>query len=85
MKSTNIIEEYIEALPLIEDYIESDESYKGMPIIDKYIFSIFSQDEMNKINLLNLSKMDKILFIREMLYFDPNERNKIIETEQKED
>lgn len=79
MKSANIIEDYIDAMPSIEDYIESDESYKDMPIIDKYIFSVFSQDEINKINLLDLSKMDKILFIREMLYFDPNERNKIIE------
>ncbi|MCK4380981.1 MAG: hypothetical protein KAW51_07545 [Candidatus Lokiarchaeota archaeon] len=79
MKSANIIEDYIDALPLIEDYVESDESYKDMPIIDKYIFSVFSQDEINKINLLDLSKMDKILFIREMLYFDLNERNTIIE------
>lgn len=79
MKSANIVEEYIDVMPLIEEYIESDESYKDMPIIDKYIFSVFSHDEMNKINLLDLSKMDKILFIREMFYFDPNERNKIIE------
>ncbi len=79
MKSANIIEDYIDAMPLIEDYVESDESYKDIPIIEKYIFSVFSQDEINKINLLDLSKMDKILFIREMLYFDPNERNKIIE------
>ncbi|NVM37548.1 MAG: hypothetical protein HWN81_18275 [Candidatus Lokiarchaeota archaeon] len=83
MKTANIIEDYIDAMPLIEDYVESDESYKDMPIIDKYIFSVFSQDEINKINLLDLSKMDKILFIREMLYFDPNERNKIIENMMK--
>jgi len=80
MKPANIIEDYIDAMPLIEDYVESDESYKDMPIIDKYIFSVFSQEEINKINLLDLSKMDKILFIREMLYFDSNERNTIIET-----
>ena len=50
-----------------------------MPIIDKYIFSVFSQEELDKINLLDLSKMDKILFIREMLYFDENERKMLIE------
>ncbi|MFX1572144.1 MAG: hypothetical protein ACFFB0_05305 [Promethearchaeota archaeon] len=78
MKPPDIIEEYIDAIPLIEDYVESDESYKDMPIIDKYIFSVFSQDEINKIHLLDLSKMDKILFIREMLYFDSNERKVLI-------
>ena len=78
-KPTNIIEEYIEVMPLIEDYVKSEETYKDMPIIDKYIFSIFSQDEINKINLLDLSNTDKILFIREMLYFDSNERKTIIE------
>jgi len=79
MKAANIIEEYIAVMPLIEEYVESNESYKDMAIIDKYIFSVFSQDEINKINLLDLSKIDKILFIREMLYFDSNERKSLIE------
>jgi hypothetical protein len=74
-----MIEEYFDAFPSIEDYIESEDSYKDIPIIDKYIFSIFSKEELDKINLLNLSKMDKILFIREMLYYDFNERNDLIE------
>lgn len=82
-RASDILEDYIEAMPLIEDYVESDESYKDMPIIDKYIFSIFSQEELNKINLLGLSKMDKILFIREMIYFEPNERNVLIENMMK--
>ncbi|MFX1308430.1 MAG: ubiquitin-like protein [Promethearchaeota archaeon] len=75
----NILEDYIDAMPSIEEYIESDESYKDMPIIDKYIFSIFSKEELAKIDLLELPKMDKILFIREMLYYDPNERKDLIE------
>ncbi len=78
-KTFPIIEDYIDALPSIEDYVESNESYKDMPIIDKYIFSILSQEELNKIDLLELSKMDKILFIREMIYYDPNERKELIE------
>ena len=73
------IEDYIDAIPSIEDYVESNESYKDMPIIDKYIFSVFSQKELEKINLFGLSKMDKILFIREMLYFDASERSVLIE------
>ncbi len=75
----DIIEEYIDAMPSIEEYVESDETYKDIPIVDKFIFSIFRKEELDKINRLGLSKMDKILFIREMLYYDPNERNDLIE------
>ncbi|MFX1502121.1 MAG: hypothetical protein ACFFDH_14250 [Promethearchaeota archaeon] len=74
-----IVEEYIDAMPSLEDYVESDESYKDLPILDKYIFSSFSKEELFKIDLLELPKMDKILFIREMCYFSPNERMQLIE------
>jgi hypothetical protein len=73
------IEDYMDAVPTVEEYIDSDESYTDMPIIDKFIFSIFSKKELEKINLLDLPKMDKILFIREMLYYNPHERKELIE------
>jgi hypothetical protein len=78
-KVVDIINKYIDTLPSIQKYITSNESYEKIPVIDKYIFSIFSQEELNKINLLGLSKLDKIEFIREMLYFDPNERKILVE------
>jgi hypothetical protein len=79
MKLTDFIEDYLDVLPSMEEYIESNDSYEDTPIINKYIFSVFSEEELSKINLLNLSKMDKILFIREMLYFDEGERKELIE------
>ena len=78
-KSFDVLEDYINAMPSLEEYVESNKSYKEMPIIDKYIFSILSQEELNKINLLDLSKMDKIRFIREMIYYDSIERKELIE------
>ena len=78
-KIEDIIEDYIDAMPSIEEYVESNESYEDMQVINKYIFSIFSKDEIYKINLLGLSKIDKILFIREMLYFSHEERRNLIE------
>jgi len=78
-KPSEIIEEYFDALPSIEDYVESTDSYEDSPIISKYIFSVFSHEELYKINLLNLSKMEKIMFIREMLYYNPKERAILIE------
>lgn len=79
-KIEDIIEDYIDAMPSIEEYVESNESYEDMQVIHKYIFSIFSKDEIYKINLLGLSKIDKILFIREMLYFSHEERRNLIES-----
>lgn len=75
----NVIDEYLEALPSIEEYLDSNESYEDMPIINKYIFSVFSKEELGKINNLGLSKLDKIIFIREMLYFDGDERKALID------
>ena len=66
-------------MPSIEEYLDSNESYEDSPIIRKYIFSVFSKEELGKINLLGLSKLDKILFIREMLYFDKDERKALID------
>ncbi len=76
---SNVLEDYIDVMPSLDEYIDSDKSYKDMPIIDKYIFTTFSQEDLNNINLLDLSKMDKISFIREMLYYDPEERKDLIE------
>ena len=78
-KTANIIEDYLDAMPLIEKYVESKESYENTPVINKFIFTVFSKEELDEINQLDLSKMDKIRFIREMLYFDKNERKILIE------
>jgi len=79
-KIEDIFEDYIDAMPSIEEYVESNGFYEDMEVINKYIFSIFSKDEIYKINLLGLSKIDKILFIREMLYFSHEERSNLIES-----
>ncbi|MFX1375454.1 MAG: hypothetical protein ACFFA0_06560 [Promethearchaeota archaeon] len=73
-KKANIIEEYYNAMPLIEKYAESEGSYEETPVINKFIFSVFSPEELDQINNLALSKMEKIQFIREMLYFNKDER-----------
>lgn len=78
--TSNLIEDYYDAMPLLEKYIESEESYEDTPVINKFIFSVFTEEELNEINQLDLSKMDKILFIREMLYFNSDERKILIET-----
>ena len=77
--SSNLIEDYIEAMPLIDQYADTDESFENVATIDDYIFTFFTQEVLDKIDLLGFSKMDKIFFIREMLYFDAGERKQLIE------
>ena len=77
--SSELIEDYIEAMPLIDQYADTDESFENVATIDDYIFTFFTQEVLDKIDLLGFSKMDKIFFIREMLYFDAGERKQLIE------
>ncbi|NVM19771.1 MAG: hypothetical protein HWN80_18865 [Candidatus Lokiarchaeota archaeon] len=76
---SDLIEDYFEAMPLIDQYADTDESFENIETIDDYIFTFFNQEELDKINLLGFSKMDKIFFIREMLYFESSERKQLIE------
>ena len=79
-KTGDLIEDYYDSMPSINQYANSKESYEDLMISDEYIFSIISREELDKINLTDLSKMDKIYFIREMLYFEPKERKKLIDS-----
>jgi hypothetical protein len=78
-KEIDIFEDYFNAMPLVEKYVESEETYEDNQTINKFIFSIFSQEEANEINRLDLSKIEKIQFIQEMLYFDTKERKILIQ------
>ncbi|MBY9020676.1 MAG: hypothetical protein KGD67_06445 [Candidatus Lokiarchaeota archaeon] len=77
--SSDLIEDYFEAMPLIDQYADTDLSFENVESIDDYIFTLFNQEELDKIDMLGFSKMDKIFFIREMLYFDTSERKQLIE------
>ncbi|MFX0077566.1 MAG: hypothetical protein ACFE96_19140 [Candidatus Hermodarchaeota archaeon] len=79
MTTSDLIEDYFEALPLIDQYANNDETFESVERIDDYIFTFFNREELNKIDFLGFSKMDKIFFIREMLYFEPSERKQLIE------
>jgi hypothetical protein len=79
-KKTNaLLEDYFDAMPLIDKYANAVESFEEIESMDDYIFTIFNKEEIAKIDLLGLSKMDRIFFIREMLYFNADERKQLIE------
>ncbi|TFG18409.1 MAG: hypothetical protein EU531_00180 [Promethearchaeota archaeon] len=74
------INDYFEAMPIIDNYATSDDSYEEIPKLHEFIFSLFNPEELDRIELLNLSKMDKIFFLRELLYYNAEERKDLIES-----
>ncbi len=79
-ESSDIIEDYMEEISSIQEYVDSDKSYKDLPIIENLIFTELSPEESAKINQLGLSDMDKKQFIREVLYFTKEERMNLIDS-----
>ena len=77
--TSELIEDYFEAMPIVDQYADSEEPYEEVSRIDEYIFTEFDQEDLLKIDRLKLSKMDKIFFLREMLYFEANERKYLID------
>ena len=78
-KSSELLDDYLDAYPYIEEYVESDKSHEELPVTKEFIFSKLAPELINKINLLDLSEIEKIQFIREMLYYEPEEREELIE------
>jgi len=79
-ETSDIIEDYIDEMPSIKKYVESDKSYEKMSIVETFIFTELSPEESAKINRLELSDIDKKLFIKEMLYFTQEERMNLIDS-----
>ncbi|MFX1397508.1 MAG: hypothetical protein ACFFAS_10760 [Promethearchaeota archaeon] len=74
-----ILEDYLEALPYVQDYANSEEVSDNFPLMNDVIFSSLSQAELAKIDQLNLSQIEKLEFIRDFLYFNIEERKTLID------
>jgi len=79
-EASDILEDYMNEMPIIQKYIDSDKSYEEMPIIENFIFTEISLKELAKINRLGLSDFEKKRFIKELLYFTQQERSNLIES-----
>ncbi|MHA1149465.1 MAG: hypothetical protein ACTSR8_14605 [Promethearchaeota archaeon] len=75
----DIIDKYMEAIPRLKDYLETDVPYEDIAAIRELIFASFTEKELAKINLLDLSDFDKLQFIREMLYYTEEERKQLMD------
>jgi len=73
------IETYLEAYPSLVEYINSEKTHVEFEQIERLIFSVFGKGEISKIRLLGLSNLEIVEFIREMLYYEPQERETLLE------
>ncbi len=78
--SEDIVKEYINAMPYLQKYVDSEESYEDLDVIKELVFSLFTPEQMTKFNLLDLTILEKIQFIRELIYFDEKERETVLES-----
>jgi hypothetical protein len=79
VEASEIIENYMNEMPSIQKYVDSNKSYEEMPIIENFIFTELSPKELAKINRLALPDFDKKKFIKELLYFTKEERSNLID------
>lgn len=75
-----VIEEYLNSLPYLATYLESNSSIDDIAAMKDVVFSKFSSDFLDKINYLGLSTTEKILFIHDMLTFTPDDRERLVES-----
>ena len=77
--SNQIIKDLLEKDPLIKDIIERERNFDEVPEINEYEFTLLSNDELNKLDLIDLSLEEKIQFIKEILSLSKEERKKLID------
>ena len=63
---------------MIMDFIDSNKSIKELPKMKKIIATIFSHEELMKIDFLDLPTEEKKHFLKEIINLDPEERKNLI-------
>ena len=79
MSSLTIMEELLNEMPEIRGYLDSTKSYENIPQIKEISLTVLSPEELNKIDLIDLSNEEKKLFIKEILSLDNRERKELID------
>jgi len=74
-----LIDEIIYNLPVIMEFIDSNKSIKELPKMKKIIVTIFSHEELMKIDSLDLPTEEKKHFLKEIINLNPEERKNLID------
>jgi len=79
MSSSTIMEELLDEMPEIRGYLNSNKSYEKISQIKEISLTVLSPEELNKIDLIDLTIEEKKLFIKEILSLDNRERKELID------
>ncbi|MBN1802845.1 MAG: hypothetical protein JW891_15150 [Candidatus Lokiarchaeota archaeon] len=71
---TELLDDYLELLPYVQEYVDSEQMHEEFLLVSNVIFSKLEPDELEKIEKLDLTQIEKLEFIRDLLYFDTKER-----------
>lgn len=78
-RAIELIEEILEETPFIREYIETNKLHAEIPEIREYIFSIIHAEDLDKIDLLDLSMDEKKEFIKEIINLDAGKRKQLLD------
>lgn len=79
VSSSSIMDDLLAEMPEFRAYLNSNISCKKIPLIKEIPLTFLSPEELNKIDLIDLSIEEKKLFIKEILSLDIEERKKLID------
>ena len=73
------MEEIIDETPFIKDYIETNKLHDEIPELREYIFSILQSEDLDKIDLLDLTIDEKKEFIKELINLEAEKRKQLLD------
>ncbi|MFX0069670.1 MAG: NosD domain-containing protein, partial [Candidatus Hermodarchaeota archaeon] len=73
-KAVDLIEEIINERKFIREFVNSNKNIGDFPQIKDQLFSLITPEELDKIDLIELSPEDKKRFIKELILLDLEER-----------
>ena len=74
-----MIEEIINEKQFLREFVNSNKHIEEIPQIKDYLFSLITLEELEKIDLIELSLEDKKRFIKELIILDPDEREEYLD------
>ncbi|MBD3338189.1 MAG: hypothetical protein GF353_03720, partial [Candidatus Lokiarchaeota archaeon] len=75
----NIYEETLREIPLIRKYLESSISIDEIPDGEKLITTILDDNELRKIDKIELSREEKKIFLKELMAMNKKDRNNLLD------
>jgi len=78
-KSEEILDDLLKEMPIIKNYIESNKRISEFPELKEFILTILTPEDLDKIDLLELSIEEKKQFIQDIVSYNVEDRERLID------